>query len=281
VIGRNLLKTIAPSAALLVLLSQQFHRPPSSGQNKLAQAPKVMLWAWERPERLSFLDSPDIGVAYLPDTIYQQGDGFLLRPRIQPLYVLPNTYLEAVVRIETDRTKTWNLSAKETDNLAAAIVNVVNRPSIKALQIDFDARQSERAFYKQLIEKIRARLPQGMPLSITALASWCMGDKWLSDAAVDEVVPMLFSMGAGEQEASNFIQTSRSIDLGYFERSLGSSADEPVAAYELSKRVNLESTRFYFFTTRPWKPVSVKHIQDEVRLWKNNSSNQWRSRWHW
>ena len=64
-----------------------------------------------------------------------------------------------------------------------------------AIQIDFDAADSERDVYRRLLARVRAVLPRTVPLSMTALASWCVGDTWLDGLPVDEAVPMLFRMG--------------------------------------------------------------------------------------
>jgi hypothetical protein len=46
-----------------------------------------------------------------------------------------------------------------------------------------------------VLRAVRATLPAGRELSMTALASWCDTERWLGTAPVDEVVPMLFRMG--------------------------------------------------------------------------------------
>ncbi|MCS6764253.1 MAG: hypothetical protein MO853_10145 [Candidatus Protistobacter heckmanni] len=40
------------------------------------------------------------------------------------------------------------------------------------VQLDMEARPSQRAFYRELVAEIRARLPTGVRLSVTALAWW-------------------------------------------------------------------------------------------------------------
>lgn len=229
-----------------------------------------MLWAWERPEHLSFLDGSDTGVAYLAETIYPKEEGFFVRPRLQPLVLSKNTYLEAVVRIETDRKIAWALSEADTNRLAGEIAKVAAKPGIKALQIDFDARESERPFYRKLLDKVKPLIPQQMPLTITALSSWCMGDRWLQGLPVDEVVPMLFSMGAGEKESLDFIKSSDDAQLDYFRRSVGLSVNDSRYAAELANRIKLADSRVYFFSTRPWNSKLVQKAQDEVRSWKND-----------
>src|SRR4030095_12284537 len=67
----------------------------------LDSLPNTILWAWERPEQLDFIDPEQIGVAYLAKTIQLQQEDVFVRPRLQPLTLRPSTRLVAVVRIET------------------------------------------------------------------------------------------------------------------------------------------------------------------------------------
>jgi hypothetical protein len=48
--------------------------------------PRLVLWAWERPEDLRQIDD-DIGVAFLAQTITVSGERLTLHPRLQPLRV--------------------------------------------------------------------------------------------------------------------------------------------------------------------------------------------------
>ncbi len=76
------------------------------------------------------------------------------------------------------------------------ILDLVRLTHSKALQIDFDAPESARPFYRDLLVNLRSRLPRDTFISITALVSWCMESKsWLAALPVDEYVPMVFDMG--------------------------------------------------------------------------------------
>src|SRR5260370_36036755 len=78
-------------------------RSTASASTALDRLPKIMLWAWERPEDLSFIDPSKIGVAFLAKTIYLRGERVESRPRLQPLSVPDSTALMAVVRIESNQ----------------------------------------------------------------------------------------------------------------------------------------------------------------------------------
>ena len=53
--------------------------------------PPIMLWAWERPVDLEYLDTKRYGVAFLAQTLTLKGDEVVLYSRRQPLHVTPKT----------------------------------------------------------------------------------------------------------------------------------------------------------------------------------------------
>jgi hypothetical protein len=171
------------------------HLQHISHPDKLAGLPSVFLWAWERREDLTSIDPSKVGVAYLAETIYLSGNSIHARPRMQPLRVPPATAMIAVVRIESDPNHQPHLSADQRKELAQRIGAMAAKKEIRAIQIDYDARRSERSFYRELISDVRQSLPANVPLSMTALASWCLEDNWIADLPVDEAVPMVFQMG--------------------------------------------------------------------------------------
>src|ERR1035438_5795688 len=66
----------------------------------LPNFPRLVLWAWERPERLRFVDPHTTGVAFLTRTISWRGGQVESRPRLQPLELPSGVALMAVVRLE-------------------------------------------------------------------------------------------------------------------------------------------------------------------------------------
>jgi Protein of unknown function (DUF3142) len=152
--------------------------------------PFVVLWAWERPVDLRRLPA-GTGVAFLAQTITISRSTHLVSRRRQPLQVDPATPLIAVTRIEAPGEN----ATPDTAALARAIAETARLPRVTGIQIDFDARATQRAFYRRLLHETRAALPPQTALSMTALASWCLDDNWLDELPVDEAVPMLFQMG--------------------------------------------------------------------------------------
>ena len=219
--------------------------------------PKVILWAWERPENLEFLDPERFAVAFLAQTLTLQGDEVLIRQRRQPLTVAPKTKLIAVTRIESSKTtgKSASLSPTQRRKVVSSVMRTMNLKDVAAIQIDFDAVTSEREFYRALLQDLRAGLPDNVPLSMTALASFCVGDRWIKDLPVDEAVPMIFRMGADNSSIRSMLAAGQDFRLPLCRRSYGIAVDEPVA-------MNFDpARRLYVFNVRPWTERDVRQFQ--------------------
>jgi hypothetical protein len=266
---------------------------------RMVGLPNVYLWAWERPEDLRFLAARRVGVAFLAKTLYLRSGkdigeadelgNVVVRPRMQPLRIEPGTPLMAVVRIETPAaTKTSayaganetqsGFSEKQLTRTADEIAATVNMPGVNAVQIDFDATLSEHDFYRALLVEIRKRLPNEIPLSITALASWCIGDRWLEQlppGVIDEAVPMLFRMGTGEREIVNYVSGGEEFRVAACGSSLGVSTDEAISRGILADKIaigrgNRNSQRVYIFSPEAWDQVQAETALEEIQRWHAN-----------
>ena len=215
----------------------------------LDSLPNTILWAWERPEQLDFINTERIGVAYLAKTIKLQNEDLFVRPRLQPLTLRSATRVVAVVRVEPERYQTGPLSESQIERTAKEVAEVATRPGVSAVQIDFDARASERMSYRKLLFRIRELLPRSVALSMTALASWCAGDNWLSDLPVDEIVPMLFRLGLNGDQFASRLQSGEELFGQPCTLSAGVSTDEKIHP---PKR-----KRLYIFSPKPWTPSAV------------------------
>jgi len=134
-------------------------RPHPAG---LADFPRLTVWAWEHPEDLRSLDSNRYAVAYLDQTIFIAPQ-VSSRPRLQRLSVSPATKIIAVVRIEAAAAGAAIDDPKLPAQVARMILSTAQKPRTAALQIDFDATRSQRAFYVNLLHEVRKKLPEGMP----------------------------------------------------------------------------------------------------------------------
>lgn len=215
--------------------------------------PQTILWAWERPEDLEFLDPQQFAVAFLAQTLVLEGDDVLFRPRHQPLKVGPEMRLIAVTRIES--VKTVSLSSKQREKLVDFVLSTQKLTNVSALQIDFDAATSEREFYRSMLYDLRRQLPDNIPLSMTALASFCVSDRWLRDLPVDEAIPMIFRMGADDRIIKSFLASGRDFREPLCRRSYGIAVDEPVqTSFDRSRRR-------YIFNVRAWTQADVLALQ--------------------
>ena len=228
-------------------------RSVASSAARLEPMPRVILWAWERPTDLHFINPRETGVAFLARTIRLRSGEVVVRPRLQPLNLPEAASVMAVARVETDAISRPELSAQQCEKLAGAIADMSRLPNVSHIQIDFDATQSERKFYRDVIVEVRRRLPDTVGLSITALASWCTYDDWISDLPIDEAVPMLFRMAADGKQIANRLDAGEDFIAPPCRHSYGISTDEP--------RANLSSARrLYVFNPDPWTESSVRAI---------------------
>ena len=111
---------------------------------------------------------------------------------------------------------------------------------LSRLQIDFEATASQRAFYRGLIFELRAALGARVFLSVTALASWCLQDRFMTDWPVDEIVPMFYRLGSEGPKLRDELQ--RGVDLApECRRAHGLYTDEPMILPPVPRRLYLFS----------------------------------------
>ncbi len=221
----------------------------------------VVLWAWERPEDLSFVDPERTGIAFLAGTVRIAGDAVLLAPRHQPLKLPARAKPIAVVRIESDRRSSPAPGAQVQRDVASAILQLARSSDAQEVQIDFDARVSERAFYRGLLQDVRKQLPERVPLGITALASWCMQDVWMKGLPVREAVPMLFRMGPEGREILRTLEKDGEFREPLCRGSVGISLDEPLDGIPRAKRV-------YVFSPTAWTEARARRVFQEASQWQ-------------
>lgn len=226
----------------------------SSKANAKTLDPSVILWAWERPEDLGFIDPQKTGVAYLAKTVFLRGPQVLAKPRLQPLSIPSGTSVIPVTRIEADAADKPTLSGEQARVAATQISQLALLPNVSTVQVDFDATSSQRDFYRVLLIELRKQLPRSTKLSITALASWCQGDDWLGNLPIDEAVPMLFRMGTDRRAI-----LSRLAGEGFratrCESSAGISTDEHIN--------NLPAvSRLYVFNPDGWNRDALNKVME-------------------
>jgi len=164
---------------------------------------------------------------------------------MQPLWIPDHTPLIAVVRIESHH-------SEEPQGVAKQILNAVRDRSIRALQIDFDAKSSERRYYSDLMQGLRHSLPAAVALEMTALVSWCQKDDWIGKMPVVDAVPMFFRMGADPHSVREPLSEPRC------NASIGIATDELPTPVPNGKRV-------FVFTDKPWTEETYRAVLQKVK----------------
>jgi Protein of unknown function (DUF3142) len=244
-------------AASLFAVAFRLHSDYSPRSSKVRASPlqpALILWAWERPEDLTFIDPQKTSVAYLAKTVFLRGQRVLAKPRFQPLSIPAGTAVIPVARIESDNENPPALSGEQAKEAAMEISQLASLPNVSTIQVDFDATTTEREFYRAILIELRKQMPLTTKLSITALASWCSGDNWLDDLPIDEAVPMLFRMGIDRNAI-----LSRLAGAGFqstrCESSAGISTDEHIN--------NLPPVpRLYVFNSEGWNRDSLTKVME-------------------
>lgn len=214
--------------------------------------PRVVVWAWEAPQDLRFLP-PGTGVALLAAEVrVTPGQPPQLHRRAQPATLPEGVVPLAVVRLETHG---QGLDPDGLDPLADQLVALVDGWKAAGLQLDFDARQSERADYLRLLRALRARLGTRL-LSITGLASWCTeATPWFRDAPVDEVVPQAFRLGPERDAWRARITRGELAPCG---TALGVATDEPQAPVPGVRTL-------YVFHSGAWTAPAFERVAERWR----------------
>ena len=251
--SRSIQHTALAALGVLCVLLHADPLPVSAHVNslRLAALPLITLWAWERPEDLTAIEPRTTAVAWLDRTILlgppSASPNVIVEPRRQPLSVPHRTTLIGVVRIAAPPGLIPSQSQRQ--QTLAVLADSASQPGIAAFQVDFDATRSQRPFYSELLKDLRTQMPPRLPLSITALASWCSYDDWIAALPIDEAVPMLFRMEPDRRRVppdSPWFQIREPL----CQNSLGLSTREPWPA-ETRKTLN-PSRRIYLFADRGW-----------------------------
>jgi hypothetical protein len=222
--------------------------------SRMSVLPARTLWSWERREDLRGLDPRRFAIAYLDQTLIIDLSVHRVARR-NPIMLPIGAVRIPVVRIEPSRHAVLNVANRQA--AVQAILLSGEERGIAALQIDFDATASERAFYRDVLTGVRQGMPAKLPLSITVLASWCSYDDWLSGLPVDEAVPMMFRMEPDRRRAS-----ADGYDFAIREPlcrgAVGVSTSEPWPARVHGKRV-------YVFADEGWHGENLALLERRVR----------------
>lgn len=197
----------------------------ASGAVGELDTPREFWWYWDRPAEQLPAPAPGVGAAVLVTHVIFSGQGYLLQPRRSALRLPDGTATMPVVHVEVDPARPFAANAAQNDALRAAVLDAVRRGSSTWVQLDFEARRSQREFWRTAVQSIKASLPAGVRLSVTALASWCYGDRWIGDAPVDEIVPMYFRLKQARRDYT--VRSAAGVTEARCATAYGVADDEP------------------------------------------------------
>ena len=232
-------------AASLTLLFALLAAPASA-------SPALVLWAWERPEDLRAA-GPGVEIAAMTGFVDLSGDRLRARSRRFPLLADPAARRIAMVHVQIDPRRPLKWSPPLRARTASAVLAYAKAPGIEAVQVDFEVRASQRPVLMDVLHDVRAGLPPGVRLSMTALASWCETETWLSDAPVDEVVPMVFRMGPGGAALKAKLAAGGDFAQGRCRDAIGVSLDAPLARIPPGRRL-------YVFNPHSWTAAEIAAV---------------------
>lgn len=238
-IGQRTFWVLTASASVLGVGVWMLRDDPGQGGDSAAE-PTYYLWAWRREEDLSFIDPARTKVALWTGTIFVGRDDFNVEPRANRITYPKQAEIVGVVRLEVEGVPEDRIVPR----LADAIVGASTPFGPVEHQLDFDARLSQRGFYRRLLDALRDRTGDAR-LSITALASWCFYDDWVRSLPVDAVVPMIYRMGRDGDAIRHTLHAERRFPAPVCDGNIGYSADELLAPVDGLRRM-------FLFHPQPW-----------------------------
>ncbi len=216
------------------------------------------MWAWERPEDLRFLPA-GVEVAVQTGFVELSGEAVLDRGRRFPLRVGVAAVTTALVHVQVDRRRPLAWTPAQRAAAATAVLRHARTGRLARVQVDFEVRASERRVLLDLLRDVRAGLPAGTTLSMTALASWC-GEGWLAQAPVDEVAPMLFRMGRTGAAIRGRLAQGGDLGDPRCRDAVAVSVDAPVLRAPAVRRV-------YLWSPRSWTAADFETVRERTAAW--------------
>lgn len=220
---------------------------------------RLILWAWERPEDLRFAGA-EAEVAVQTGFIELAGEGVQARGRRFPLRSARPPSI-AVVHVQIDHARPLQWTARLRARASAAILHYAAAAPVRRVQLDFEVRASERTVLLDVLADVRSGLPAGTLLSMTALASWCDTEDWLSQAPVDEIVPMVFRMTAGGNALRKRLADGGDFRNPRCRAALGVATDQPIVRAPPGRRV-------YLFSPRSWTKADFDDARRRIGGWR-------------
>lgn len=199
---------------------------------------EALLPAWSTPE-----------AAVLHRHILLTGDTARTRPRMRRPAMPATTRVTPVLHVEVSTVNPPQDIEASRAMIVRALLDAAADSSSGWVQLDMEAKPSQREFYRSLVKQLRGALPPQIKLSVTALAWWCRSPAWLDGLAADEVVPMFFRMGRDSDTMRAIVEQSpATLHASCRAGSAGFSPQEPFAP-----QVAARYHKSYWFDRNAWK----------------------------
>lgn len=211
-----------------------------------ANAAPAVAWLWEGA-RLPAWSTAEAAV--LQRHILLSGDTALTRPRQRWPAMPASTRITPVLHVEVSTVNPPIDIESRRAMIVRAMLEAAGASTSGWVQLDMEAKPSQREFYRSLVRQVRDQLPPDVKLSVTALAWWCRSPAWLDGLAADEVVPMFFRMGRDNAPLRAIIEQSpATLHASCRAGSAGFSPQEPFAP-----QVHERYRKTYWFDRHAWK----------------------------
>jgi hypothetical protein len=243
------------TAGVLARAFQPDARRPASPAEVAASLAQGVAWIWpDSNGPQSTGGRPYREAAVLVESLVLRASGVEHGGRQQPLAVPVGVRLVPVVHVEAAADAPADLTPAQCGAVLAAVRRHAGMAAAGAglLQLDFEAPPRQREAYRALVAAAREALPANVRLSVTVLAHWCTQGDWLDRLSADEVVPMLYHLGA---HADDWRRRFEQGDAGLAHRcrgpALGFATQDPPPPALLAR-----ATRPYWFDEAAWSNPS-------------------------
>jgi hypothetical protein len=232
---------------------QQQRQQPAAANEIAASLAQGVAWIWPSsngPQSKPGAAAPYRQAAVLVESLVLRAHGVQHGGRQQPLPLPAGVALVPVLHIESAPDAPNEFTTTQQQAVLAAVRRQAGTAAAGAgvLQIDFEAPARQREAYRALITAVRAALPTGVRLSITALAHWCTQSDWLDRLPVDEVVPMLYRLGPqADKWRKRFTHGDPNLARRCRGPALGFATNDPPPLALLT-----QATRPYWFDESAW-----------------------------
>lgn len=200
----------APLAASLVALAAGLAACARQPAGVFEQDIYVWQRAWDAPVRAALADAAGDVVRFRVLAGEAEPDGRLVLPAVDTAALIATgRAVIAVIRIDGRLERLNQVAPALIDRALARWEADGLRPA--GLEIDFDCPRARLAQYTRLLTELRARLPHGMSLSVTALPDWLRSDALEALLAVSDT--SVLQVHAVDQTATRLVEPAQALRL--------------------------------------------------------------------